>query len=72
VDALNQASAWVLEAYGWLCLIFFVISIRSAIRNEVSGRARTYDWVPRAASWVYPVACILMAEIAWYLARVSQ
>jgi hypothetical protein len=61
-----------LDVYGWLCLVFFLILFREAANNEISGRARAYDWVPRAASWMYPVACLLMAEVAWYLERVYQ
>jgi hypothetical protein len=69
---MAQITGSGLYAYGWVCLLFSIISMGSAIRNEVSGRARTYDWTPRVASWMYAAACLLMAEIAWYLARVSQ
>jgi hypothetical protein len=70
MSEMAQISMWGLYAYGWLCLIFFVISVGSAVRNEVSGRVRAYNWAPRVASWMYPLACLLMAEVAWYLARV--
>ena len=61
-----------LDVYGWLCLVFFLILFREAFKNEVSGRARDYSWGPRIGAWMYAVACVLMAEIAWYLAGVSQ
>jgi hypothetical protein len=67
-----QISAWGLYGYGWLCLIFCVVSIRNAINNEVSGRARVSGWAPLAASWMYPALCLLMAAIAWYSAILSQ
>jgi hypothetical protein len=72
VRELAQITNSGLYPYGWVCLLCFIVSMGSAIRNQISGRARTYDWAPRAASWMYPVACLLMAEIAWYLARVSE
>jgi hypothetical protein len=53
-------------------LIFFIVTMGIAVVNEVSGRARKYGWAPRAASWIYAAACLLMAGAAWYLADVLQ
>lgn len=69
---LPQTSAWEFDAYGWLCLGFFVLSFWNAVNNEVSGRARVCGWAPRIGAWIYPLVCLLMAEGAWYLERVSQ
>jgi hypothetical protein len=66
-----QISAWGLYAYGWLCLFFFIVSLRNAVSNEISEKTRVVArWAPRRASWAPPVLCLLMAEVAWYLARV--
>jgi len=37
---LTQTPGSVLNAYGWACLIFLVVTMGEAIRNELSGRAR--------------------------------
>ncbi len=70
MSGLIQITA--LDVYGWLCLVFFLILFREAVNNEVSGQAREYDWRPRIGAWIYPLVCLLMAAIAWYLARVYQ
>jgi hypothetical protein len=72
VFELTQTPGTVLNAYGWTCLLFLVVTMGEAIRKEVSGQARKYGWAPRAASWMYPAACLLMAGAAWYLADVLQ
>ena len=69
---LTQTPGSVPNAYGWVCLIFFIVTMGIAVVNEVSGRARKYGWAPRAASWMYAAACLLMAGTAWYLAGVLR
>jgi len=64
--------AQILYTYGWLCLIFFVVSLGIAIINEVSGRARVFGWAPRIGLWMYPALFLLMAGVAWYSAILSQ
>jgi hypothetical protein len=72
VIELTQLTTSGLNAYGWACLLFFVVTMGEAIRKEVSGQARKYGWAPRAASWMYAAACLLMAGTAWYLAGVLR
>jgi hypothetical protein len=69
---LTQPPGSVLNAYGWACLIFLVVTMGEAIRNELSGRARDYGWVSRVGAWMYPLVCLLIATIAWYLAAMLQ
>ena len=65
-----QISVWALYAYGWLCLFFCIVSLSNAVSNEVSEKTHAARWAPRRASWASPVLCLLMAEVAWYMARV--
>jgi hypothetical protein len=53
-------------------LVFSFILFWEAVNKEVTGQARTHGWKPRIGAWMYAAACLLMAEVAWYSAILSQ